>query len=441
MDWLVSGQHPDVAGRAAALVGDHLRRHAADPGTVAQALRETEQLVSSALTPATAALRLRLDWTGALPTLAVGRLADAPAGTTDGAVVPVRERPAVDARVEGGVGPVDLAVERRVQEIFRAGPPPTPLVDVDPRRDGAAAVAVALVAAREAHPTVSGPQSSGLAGAILAQAAMDRETDLDAHEAAALIQELHAALGSDAQVEVSEDGVLEMSMTTCPFGPGVVNAPSLCHVTAGLAGQIAARVQGHATVLIDETRSLGDPGCHLHVRLEPAQEDVRGETHQWPTVATTRNEPTPHLDLSLSLPNESGSVPVVRRLAAQALRAFGVLGEDIDDVQLAITEACANVVDHANDADTYEVKVELAADRCAITVVDQGRGFDASAVAGPPALDSESGRGLMLMRALVDNVAFQSEPRAGALVHMVKTLRFDHEHPLWRDRDLPHTGT
>jgi serine/threonine-protein kinase RsbW len=270
---------------------------------------------------------------------------------------------------------------------------------------------------------------------------MDRETDLDAHEAAALIQELHAALGSDAQVEVSEDGVLEMSMTTCPFGPGVVNAPSLCHVTAGLAGQIAARVQGHATVLIDETRSLGDPGCHLHVRLEPAQEDVRGETHQWPTVATTRNEPTPHLDLSLSLPNESGSVPVVRRLAAQALRAFGVLGEDIDDVQLAITEACANVVDHANDADTYEVKVELAADRCAITVVDQGRGFDASAVAGPPALDSESGRGLMLMRALVDNVAFQSEPRAGALVHMVKTLRFDHEHPLWRDRDLPHTGT
>ena len=130
----------------------------------------------------------------------------------------------------------------------------------------------------------------------------------------------------------------------------------------------------------------------------------------------------------------------MRRLAAQALRAFGVLGEDIDDVQLAITEACANVVDHATDADTYEVKVELAADRCAITVVDQGRGFDATAVTGPPPPDAESGRGVVLMRALVDNVAFRSEPQAGAVVHMVKTLRFDSGHPLWRDRELPHTG-
>ena len=343
--------------------------------------------------------------------------------------------------MEDTVGPIDLAVERRVQEIFRAGPPPTPLVDVDPRRDGAAAVAVALVAAREAHPTVSGPQSAGLGGAILAQAAMARESGLDAHEAAALIQELHSALGSDARVEVIEDGVLEMSMTTCPFGPGVANASSLCHVTAGLAGQIAARVQGHATVLLDETLALGDPGCHLHVRLEPAEEDVRGETHQWPTVASTAQEPAPHLDLSLSLPNESSSVPVVRRLAAQALHAFGVTGADIDDVQLAITEACANVVDHATDADTYEVKVELAADRCAITVVDQGRGFDATAVADQPEPDAESGRGLMLMRALVDNVAFQSEPQAGAVVHMVKTLRFDRQHPLWRDRDLPRSGS
>jgi hypothetical protein len=56
-------------------------------------------------------------------------------------------------------------------------------------------------------------------------------------------------------------------------------------------------------------------------------------------------------------------------------------------------------------------------------------------------VDAESGRGLMLMRALVDNVAFRSEPRAGAVVHMVKTLRFDRAHPLWRDRQLPHTGT
>ncbi len=42
------------------------------------------------------------------------------------------------------------------------------------------------------------------------------------------------------------------------------------------------------------------------------------------------------------------------------------------------------------------------------------------------------GRGLALMRALVDNVAFRNEPQAGAVVHMVKTLRYDTEHPLRR---------
>ncbi len=87
--------------------------------------------------------------------------------------------------------PPSCPVERRVQEVFSSGPPPTPLVDVDPRRDGAASVAVALIAAREAHPTVTSTQSAGLAAAILAQAALDNDEPTTAERAAALIQELH----------------------------------------------------------------------------------------------------------------------------------------------------------------------------------------------------------------------------------------------------------
>jgi serine/threonine-protein kinase RsbW len=147
-------------------------------------------------------------------------------------------------------------------------------------------------------------------------------------------------------------------------------------------------------------------------------------------VATPGN--VPHLDLSLSLPRESSSVPVVRKLSVQALAAFGVIDEDVADVELAITEACANVIDHAADTDTYEVRVELASEECSITVIDQGSGPPASAVADDVDVDAETGRGLALMRAMVDNVAFRSEPRAGAVVHMVKTLRYEREHPLRR---------
>ena len=42
------------------------------------------------------------------------------------------------------------------------------------------------------------------------------------------------------------------------------------------------------------------------------------------------------------------------------------------------------------------------------------------------------GRGLALMRALVDNVAFHNEPQAGAVVHMVKALSYEPDYPLRR---------
>ncbi len=44
------------------------------------------------------------------------------------------------------------------------------------------------------------------------------------------------------------------------------------------------------------------------------------------------------------------------------------------------------------------------------------------------------------MRALVDKVAFRNEPQAGAVVHMVKTLRYDGAHPLRRVVPATETG-
>ena len=323
MDWLIG---PDASTRASGaldLVRDHLQRHAAQPEAVGPALDDVGPRLDSVLASQPVPARVRLDWTRARPTLELAPVRDGavlPSGVGVGAAVVATQRAAVDELLGETLLTVELSVERRVQEVFTSGPPPTPLVDVDPRRDGSASVAVALLAARAAHPAVTATQSAGLAGAILTQAAVDPQEPLTAERAADLIADLHRALGSDAVAEVTGDGVIEVSVGTCPFGPGVAGAASLCHVTAGLTGQVAARVRGSSSVVLDETMALGDVGCHLHVRLDPDDEDVRGESHQWPAVATAAVDPAPHLDLSLSLPRESGSVPVVRRLAAQALR-------------------------------------------------------------------------------------------------------------------------
>ena len=127
------------------------------------------------------------------------------------------------------------------------------------------------------------------------------------------------------------------------------------------------------------------------------------------------------ISVRLNLPREVESVPAVRRLLRCALAVFQVNRQDGDDLELALTEACANVVKHAAGADGIEVHLDVAEDRCAIDVADNGAGFDAGAVS-EPGISSERGRGLFLIRALSDNVRMQSTPRHGSLIHFEKSF-------------------
>lgn len=127
------------------------------------------------------------------------------------------------------------------------------------------------------------------------------------------------------------------------------------------------------------------------------------------------------ISVHLNLPREVGSVPAVRRLLRCALAVFHVDREARHDLELALTEACANVVHHASGADSIQVSLDLAEDRCAIDVSDNGEGFDAGAV-GTPDARSDRGRGLFLIEALSENVRMQSTPRRGSLIHFEKSF-------------------
>ena len=128
------------------------------------------------------------------------------------------------------------------------------------------------------------------------------------------------------------------------------------------------------------------------------------------------------ISLHLNLPREADSVPAVRRLLRCALTALHVDRQSGEDLEVALSEACANVVKHARGADSIEVRLDVAEDRCAIDVLDNGSGFDASAMSASPAPDSADGRGLFLIKALSDNVRMQSTPRSGSLIHFEKSF-------------------
>jgi serine/threonine-protein kinase RsbW len=130
------------------------------------------------------------------------------------------------------------------------------------------------------------------------------------------------------------------------------------------------------------------------------------------------------MSVRLHLPREVDSVPAVRRLLRCALTILHVDRQSGADLEIALTEACANVVNHAAGADQFEVRLDVAESHCAIDVLDNGTGFDPAATQGDmsPAAESERGRGLFLIKALSDNVRMHSAPRSGSLIHFEKSF-------------------
>ena len=128
---------------------------------------------------------------------------------------------------------------------------------------------------------------------------------------------------------------------------------------------------------------------------------------------------------TLCLPRDSASVPIVRHVCRDALRLLGVAEGCVAQIEVAVTEACTNELRHVHDTEVeYEVTVTVNEDQCEIRVVDtEGTLFDHASQGQHEAHpDAEGGRGIFLMRAMVDELKFVSEPEHGSVVHLVKKL-------------------
>jgi anti-sigma regulatory factor (Ser/Thr protein kinase) len=121
--------------------------------------------------------------------------------------------------------------------------------------------------------------------------------------------------------------------------------------------------------------------------------------------------------LSLRLTADPASVPVARRSVCRAIRAVGVEDAVLERVQLAVTEACANVVVHAyrgwTEPGELDVDVMLQDSSVCVRVRDHGEGVR-------PRIDSPGlGLGLPLISALATSVDIRACDRAGTEVAML----------------------
>ena len=133
-----------------------------------------------------------------------------------------------------------------------------------------------------------------------------------------------------------------------------------------------------------------------------------------------------NITLALWFPREGPSVGIARHICRDALVSLGVSDGCVADIELAVTEACTNVLRHAaSGSHEYEVQVEIDERTCEIRVLDAGDNFHVIEEERPVPVTAETGRGLFLMRAMVDEFDLDHEPQAGTVVKLTKELAFD----------------
>ncbi len=119
------------------------------------------------------------------------------------------------------------------------------------------------------------------------------------------------------------------------------------------------------------------------------------------------------------------NVRKVELVAEKIARSLHFSSDDRDSLAIAVTEIVGNAIVHGNKQDRSKnvtIEFEYQDDEIVITVHDEGEGFNEKKIANPlepENLLKESGRGIFIVRALMDEVEFFSSPR-GTRVRIVK---------------------
>ena len=188
------------------------------------------------------------------------------------------------------------------------------------------------------------------------------------------------------------------------------------------------------------------------------------------------------VEFCLVFPHEALSVPVMRRVLGDTLRRLGADEDGVSDLLLAVTEACTNVLKHGTPGPRYEIVARIGQRGCLIQVLNDERGLEPLLVPAPrrPMWDAvhaparfrrrgarpgprkaprpagrrrpahppltedqviamlpESGRGLAIMRACVDDVTLRTDPGVGTVVSLEKRMAWRDDALLARPAELP----
>jgi serine/threonine-protein kinase RsbW len=140
-----------------------------------------------------------------------------------------------------------------------------------------------------------------------------------------------------------------------------------------------------------------------------------------PAVAAEPSFPT----VELKIPAKAEWVAVARLAVSAVASRLHFSVDELEDIKLALAEACTNCIGHAADGDRIEITSEITHDEIRIGVRDRSVGHKLESVekvGGFADGKRTEELGVFLIRALMDEVTYNVDPREGTELVMIKRV-------------------
>ena len=132
----------------------------------------------------------------------------------------------------------------------------------------------------------------------------------------------------------------------------------------------------------------------------------------------------------IEFPSDYKFLNIVDLVTAEVLQTLCFDHKAANEVGISVIEACTNAIEHGNKQaaeESVRIEYRCSEDRLTIEVCDQGKGFDfkdyLEHIPDPANIDRLRGRGIYIMKNMMDGLEFEMVPGQGMKVRLVKRLR------------------
>lgn len=160
-------------------------------------------------------------------------------------------------------------------------------------------------------------------------------------------------------------------------------------------------------------------------------------------LVDTANENVTLVDLEIS--GNPRSLALVRKILCTCSDSLAVPAKVINDVKLAVTEACTNIIKHAFNYDAskkFGLNIEVNKQFFLIKVIYEDCNFDPEAISEPDLNNiREGGLGVFIMRNIMDDVVYSVEEGTGFVtLRMLKMILESHDLDITSQDSNPEQG-